>query len=67
MNKIGEFINERGYTQAELARLLGVSEAMVSLLVHDKRIVSDAMRWRWQEAFGAGALRYLKGDDNVKE
>ena len=62
MNNIKGFIDERGITQAELARRLRISESMVSHLVHNKRIVSDALRWRWQEEFGAGALRYLNGD-----
>lgn len=65
MHRISDFIKEREYTQAELARQLEISEAMVSLLIHNKRHVSNALRWRWQEAFGAKALRYLNGDDDA--
>ena len=64
MNRIKEFMDERHMSQAELARQLGISEGMVSLLIHGKREVSDAMRWRWQETFGARVVvNYLNGDD----
>ena len=65
MNKINQFIQERGMTQGQLAELLGYSQNYVNQVANGRIVPTDAFRWRWQNAFGGGALKVLNGDDNA--
>ena len=65
MNTIKDFMHEKGLTQAELAERLGYSQPHVANVINGKSKVNDKFRWRWQEAFGAKALKVLNGDDDA--
>lgn len=49
-------------TQAELAAKLNFHQSYISMVIKGDRPITDAFRWRWQEAFGARALRVLNGE-----
>lgn len=65
MNTIKEFMHEKGMTQAELADKLGYSQPHIANIINGKSKINDKFRWRWQEAFGAKALRVLNGHDGA--
>lgn len=62
MNTIKDFLHEKNMTQAELAERLGYRQSHISMIINGERDITDGFRWRWQEAFGAKALRFLNGD-----
>ncbi len=66
MNTIKEFMQERGYTQAELAEKLGYSQPHIANLINGKDTVSDKFRWRWVKVFGPADLKVLNGGDDGK-
>jgi len=63
MNKIDEFLAEKNMTQTELATRLGYDLSYVNQIINGRKRITDAFRWRWQEAFGAKAQSYLNGSD----
>ncbi len=65
MNKIKVFMQTTDMTQTEIAARLGYKPSHVSMVINGKRRITDGFRYRWQEAFGSGALRYLNGDDDA--
>lgn len=65
MNTIKDFINQKGMTQTELAAKLGYDVSHVSMVIRGQRRITDGFRWRWQEAFGAKAMKVLNGDDEA--
>ena len=65
MNTIKQFLHEKGLTQGQAAELLGYSQNYINQVINGKMEPTAAFRWRWQEAFGAGALRVLNGDDGA--
>lgn len=67
MNTIKEFMQERGYTQAELAEKLGYSQPHIANLINGKDQVSDKFRWRWVKVFGPADLKVLDGDDEAAQ
>lgn len=66
MNTIKDFLHEKGLTQGQVAELLGYSQNYVNQVANGKVLPTPAFRWRWQEAFGGGALRVLDGDGEAK-
>ncbi len=56
---IKEFIEGRGWTQKELARKLGCSQAYVSDLICGRRGVSQKMSHRLAKVFETSALLWL--------
>lgn len=64
MNKIDEFLAEKGMTQTELAARLGYDLSYVNQIINGRKRITDAFRWRWQNEFGARAQRYLNGDQD---
>ncbi len=52
-------------TQTELAAKLGYDVSHVSMVIRGQRRITDGFRWRWQEAFGAKAMKVLNGDDEA--
>jgi len=65
MNTIKDFFHEKGLTQGQVAELLGYTQNYVNQVANGKIKPTPAFRWRWQEAFGGGALRVLDGDDHA--
>ncbi len=63
MNKIKEFMQEKSISQSEIARRTGYKPSHVSMVINGQRRITDGFRYRWQEAFGPAALRYLNGSD----
>ena len=63
MNKIREFLAESDLTQVEAARRLRYSPEYLNRIMQGGDELTASFRWRWQETFGAGALRYLNGDE----
>ena len=61
MAYLRQFIDERELTQAELSRMLDVSEALVSLYVNNEREPSDSFRWKFYQKFGAEAAETVFG------
>lgn len=66
MNTITKFMEENNLSQAEVARRLGYQQSHVSMVISGQRRVTDGFRYRWLEAFGAKALRYLNGNEPVE-
>jgi plasmid maintenance system antidote protein VapI len=66
MNQINAFLMEKNMTQTHLAELLEYDVSYVNQIINGKRPITDAFRWRWQEAFGSKALRVLNGEDDAK-
>ena len=65
MNTIKQFLHEKGLTQGQAAELLGYSQNYINQVINGKMEPTAAFRWRWQEAFGAKALRVLNGGDDA--
>ncbi len=66
MNKIKDFIAQRGLTQVQVARDLGYSEEHLSRVINGRETLSDAFRWRFLEVYGITAMSALNGEDNAK-
>ena len=62
MNKIKDFIAQRGLTQVQAARDLGYSEEYLNRVINGKDTMSDSFRWRFLEVYGITAMSALNGD-----
>lgn len=63
MNKIKEFIAQRGITQVEAARELGYSEEYLNRVINGKGELTNSFRWRFIEVYGITAMTALNGSD----
>lgn len=66
MNKIKDFIAQRGLTQVQAARDLGYSEEYLNRVINGKDTMSDSFRWRFLEVYGITAMSALNGGDDGK-
>jgi len=62
-----DLMEERGWTQAELARRLGYSEKHVSLLVNGKASLSDETAMRLERVLGSSASFWLAREAKFRE
>jgi transcriptional regulator with XRE-family HTH domain len=47
-----EWLQERGYSQSQLARELGLSQSLVNLTIMGRRAISEGFMWRFARRFG---------------
>ena len=66
MNKIKDFIAQRGLTQVQAARDLGYSEEYLNRVINGQDTMSDSFRWRFLEVYGITAMSALNGGDDGK-
>ncbi len=76
MNKVGKklvsFFKEKGITQEEIAKELGVSQAYINSLLNDKKAFGKKQALKWEEVFGLSSIWLLTGEgemlrSNVKQ
>lgn len=62
MDRLYKFMQERGFSQSELARQMGYTSELISMMLSGKRPISNSFRWRFGEVFGFEIAQQVFGE-----
>lgn len=67
MERLHQFMQENDLSQAELARRLGCSDELISMVLSGKRTLTNNLRWRFAEVFGFDTAQRVFGSEPLTE
>ncbi len=61
-DRLVAWMHDKGMKQKDLAKALGFETSYISMIVSGQRVITDAFRWRFAQAFGFDVAAELFGD-----